>query len=340
MNNTDLYLSNGTCFFGPGQVADDNYIPCGNAALSGPQSCCYAGDYCLSSTACWNELYVVTYIAGCTDSTFSSAKCTNKFDYPGQQYVAMARCEGDQVDIWSGCSHHPEWIEILKEPDCACNASQALIRNSNGESTLDNIGSLPPTPGGTISFNPTAIPTRRATSSSSIYVSATQTSTPAATTDFPPDDSSSRGLSTGAKAGIGVGVGVGVPLVAALAFVAFFLRRRNRKAAQEPPAAPEVSAAPPPRDGDTGAAAARVEPGSSPDSLKENTVTPDPPEPSPTGFVYKPELSGNPTLKSELAGDEPPSSLASSSWNSGTLESHQVSELSGLNAIPKSRKSF
>ncbi|KAI0013889.1 hypothetical protein F4779DRAFT_613168 [Xylariaceae sp. FL0662B] len=158
MNDTALYVSNGTCFFGPGQVADPNFIPCGNDALLGPQSCCYAGDYCLSSTACWDNNTVVTYVAGCTDSTFSSAKHTNKFDFPDQQWVAMARCEGDDLDIRSGCYKHPKWIAIQKEPDCACNASRPLIRNSTGKSTLDEIGSLPPTPGGTISFNPTALP--------------------------------------------------------------------------------------------------------------------------------------------------------------------------------------
>ncbi len=55
MSDTALYVSNGTCFFGPGQVSDPNFIPCGNAALSGPQPCCYVGDYCLSSTACWDR---------------------------------------------------------------------------------------------------------------------------------------------------------------------------------------------------------------------------------------------------------------------------------------------
>ncbi|RYP58378.1 hypothetical protein DL770_010444 [Monosporascus sp. CRB-9-2] len=71
----------------------------------------------------------------------------------------MARCEGDNLSIWSGCPHHADWIAIEKEPNCACNASKPLIRNPNGKSSLDEIGSLPPTPGGTITFNPTAIPT-------------------------------------------------------------------------------------------------------------------------------------------------------------------------------------
>ncbi|KAI0151988.1 hypothetical protein F4776DRAFT_658920 [Hypoxylon sp. NC0597] len=325
MNATDLYVSNGTCFFGPGQVADPKYIPCGNAALMGPQSCCYAGDYCLSSTACWNKQYVVTYVAGCTDTTFSSAKCTNKFDYPDQQYVAMARCEGDEVDLWSGCSKHKDWISIEKEPDCKCNASRPLIRNPNGKSTLDEIGSLPPTPEGTISFNPTAIPTLSSTTRDHTSVPETSSvATPSSTAIA----GTSEGLSSGTKVGIGVGVGLGVPLLAALMFLGFILRRKKSKAAAAsgPGTDPQNGT---PHQGDE-VAAAQV--------LREKTASPESgsaasPEPPSAGWYgYKPELAANTARKSELSGDEP-RSLASSNWNSGTLESHQISELSSHDAV-------
>lgn len=49
-----LYVSNGTCYYGEGQVSNPRYIPCGNAYLSGVQHCCYEGDYCLSSYACYD----------------------------------------------------------------------------------------------------------------------------------------------------------------------------------------------------------------------------------------------------------------------------------------------
>ncbi|KAI1209505.1 uncharacterized protein F4807DRAFT_95692 [Annulohypoxylon truncatum] len=326
MNDTALYVSNGTCFFGPGQVADPNYIPCGNAALAGPQSCCYAGDYCLSSTACWNKQFVVTYVAGCTDTTFSAAECTNKFDYPDQQYVAMARCDGADVDIWSGCYNHTDWITIHKEPDCKCNASRPLIRNSNGKSTLDEIGLLPTTPGGTISFNPTAIPTLEATSSNPYSSPATP---PTSTTSPTAVASTSQGLSSGVRVGIGVGIGIGVPLVAALAFLAFILQRKkgaaDTAAPASGPAPPDTT--PPPNDQDDTAAAVR-EKTSSPE--KDMATTPEPP--SPGWYGYKPELAANSTFKSELSGDEP-RSVISSSWNSGTLDDHQVSELSSHDAV-------
>ncbi|KAI1074502.1 hypothetical protein F5B20DRAFT_563530 [Whalleya microplaca] len=256
-------------------------------------------------------------------STFSSAKCTNKLDYPDQQYVAMARCEGDDLDIWSGCYKHPKWVAIQKEPDCACNASKPLIRNPNGKSTLDEIGSLPPTPGGTISFNPTALPTLGTTSSRSVTsVPETSTATPT------PDEGTSQGLSAGAKVGIGVGVGVGIPLILALALLAFIMRRKRYGNPAVPISEPQQET---PKHDPQVSAQAMQERSFSPET--KYTITPPPPEPSPAWSGFKPELAADPAHKSELSGDEP-KSLLTSSWNSGTVGSHQVSELSDNNAHP------
>jgi hypothetical protein len=64
--------------------------------------------------------------------------------------VAVARCEGDDIDLWTGCAYHPKKIAIEKE-NCDCNMSNPLLRNpKEGQATLDQIGSLPPTAGGTI----------------------------------------------------------------------------------------------------------------------------------------------------------------------------------------------
>lgn len=55
MEDIDLNISNGTCYFAAGAQAADGFIPCGNAALEGyAKSCCYVGDKCLSSQACFN----------------------------------------------------------------------------------------------------------------------------------------------------------------------------------------------------------------------------------------------------------------------------------------------
>ncbi|KAI1109286.1 hypothetical protein F5Y14DRAFT_39628 [Nemania sp. NC0429] len=209
MSNADLYLSFGDCFYGEGQISDSRFLPCGNSAVSGTQSCCFQGDFCLASSVCYDNDTSVTYIAGCTDATYSSSRCPHKAGYPDQQWVALARCDGDDIDLFSGCGHHKADIEI-KHEDCTCDAASALISNpASGQPTLNQIGLLPTTAGGTISFNPTALPTA------------------------PASPSSSAALSTGAKAGIGVGVGVGVPVIAATIFMFFFLRRKRRRRAQQ-----------------------------------------------------------------------------------------------------------
>lgn len=189
----------------------------------------------------------------------------------------MARCEGDDVDIWSGCYHHSDWIEIQKEPDCTCNASKPLIRNPNGKSTLDGIGSLPPTPGGTISFDPTAIPTLSSTSARGLGVT-TETFLSAAsspTSSSAVGGSTSQRISSGAKVGVGVGVGVGVPFIAALVFMAFIIRRK--KILRGKPSSHE----------------------------KDLIMMPVPHETDPVWYGYKPELAADSVFKAELSGTEP-----------------------------------
>ena len=205
-NSTDLYLSKGTCYFGAGQLADSHYIPCGNADLEGPQACCYEYDYCLSSNTCWDPDTVVTYIAGCTDELFRSSKCPQRIDYPDQQWVALARCDGDDIDLWTGCAYHPDKIELEKE-NCNCNKSNVLIQNPNGKDSFDEIGRLPNRTEQAIAYNPTVIPS-------------------AIVTDDSGSGGGGGGLSGGAKAGIAIGVILGVLL---LAGAAFFMWRRNKK---------------------------------------------------------------------------------------------------------------
>ncbi|KAH8157821.1 hypothetical protein CIB48_g10426 [Xylaria polymorpha] len=211
MSDADLYISFGECFYGEGQISDPRFIPCGNAAVAGTQACCFQGDFCLSTNVCYDNDTSVTYITGCTDATYSSSKCPHKAGYPDQQWVALARCDGDDIDLFSGCAHHKDEV-VIKHEDCTCNAASALISNpASGQPTLNQIALLPTTAGGTISFNPTALPTAPASSSSP----------------------GSRGLSTGAKAGIGVGVGVGVPLIVATIFIFWFLRRKRTRSEQQ-----------------------------------------------------------------------------------------------------------
>ncbi|KAI0156851.1 hypothetical protein GGR57DRAFT_511201 [Xylariaceae sp. FL1272] len=211
MSDAGLYISNGTCYYGEGEVADSRYLPCGNIALSGPQSCCFEGDFCLAEGACYDNTTAVTYIAGCTDPTYFDTKCAHKPGYLDQLWVALARCDGDDINLFSGCDHHGDEVEI-KHENCKCNASEAILSNPvKGAPTLSQVGLLPTTAGGTISFALTSLPT--------------------ATGSAP--NPGPHGLSTGAKAGIGVGVGVGVPIILATIIV-FILARRKKRTQQQP----------------------------------------------------------------------------------------------------------
>lgn len=55
MSDANLYISNGDCYYGEGQISDPHFIPCGNSAISGTQSCCYQGDFCLSTNVCYDN---------------------------------------------------------------------------------------------------------------------------------------------------------------------------------------------------------------------------------------------------------------------------------------------
>ncbi|KAI0505972.1 hypothetical protein F5B22DRAFT_489601 [Xylaria bambusicola] len=275
MSEGNLYISSGQCFYGEGQISDPRFIPCGNAAVAGTQACCFQGDFCLASNVCYDNDTSVTYITGCTDATYSSSKCPHKAGYPDQQWVALARCDGDDIDLFSGCGHHKDEV-VIKHEDCTCDAASALISNpASGQPTLNQIGLLPTTAGGTISFNPTALPTATASS-----------------------DSSSGGLTTGAKAGIGVGVGVGVPVIAAIIFLFFFLRRKKRRAEQHQEPQQQQFRPPPSELPPQEAHAQMMQQHSPPPVYSTDTQN------AQYGWLrHKPELHGDPAHKVELPGD-------------------------------------
>lgn len=54
MNDIDMFISNGTCYYETGKESSKNVIPCGNAA-NDVYPCCQAGDFCLEYNVCYNE---------------------------------------------------------------------------------------------------------------------------------------------------------------------------------------------------------------------------------------------------------------------------------------------
>lgn len=77
MSVLNPFISNGTCYFGPGKQAAEEWFPCGNAEL-GDKTCCQGGDMCLSSKACYNGRYGITYLAGCSDPEYQHPSCPDK----------------------------------------------------------------------------------------------------------------------------------------------------------------------------------------------------------------------------------------------------------------------
>lgn len=126
--------------------------------------------------------------------------------------------------MWTGCAHHPRQVTLEKE-NCSCNLTNVLIENTNGQSSLGEIGSLPTSAGGTISFNPTALPTYAVTTTGNPSSSASGAVT--ATATEPTSGGGGSGLSGGAKAGIAVGSIVGGLLV--LGVLAFLFRKAYRR---------------------------------------------------------------------------------------------------------------
>jgi hypothetical protein len=97
------FISNGTCYLAPNIASNALFQPCGNDAL-GHKSCCQLGDQCLSNNACYNSLFGVTYLAGCSDRTYSDDSCPTKAGLTGEFeadfFVSMIHIRGCPADIY------------------------------------------------------------------------------------------------------------------------------------------------------------------------------------------------------------------------------------------------
>ena len=86
MSDFDPNISNGTCYYDDsGNEAPSRYIPCGSSE-DGYVPCCESQDNCLTSRACYNLQFGVTYLAGCTDKTYSDVMCPDKGDYSSKPF--------------------------------------------------------------------------------------------------------------------------------------------------------------------------------------------------------------------------------------------------------------
>ncbi|EXJ59268.1 hypothetical protein A1O7_06700 [Cladophialophora yegresii CBS 114405] len=267
-------ISNGTCYYYDGYEADSRYIPCGNAAL-GPKVCCESLDMCLSSGACYNAQYGVTYLAGCTIETYDDPICPKK-TFEDEQWVGLVYCNGTSNE-WVACDEKETGSTTVTKPSyCWCPDEDSRTVAFSDSSVLKNIMSLPATKGQTVtwkdadtwstehsiasafgfSLDPDTTTSTSSPTSSSSTNSASTSFTPASTsqgpsatlnpistfaapaaTSAPPATSS--GLSTGAKVGVALGSVGGTAVLAVLAWLIFAcMRRRSQKdeaKAEEPP---------------------------------------------------------------------------------------------------------
>jgi len=90
MSAPNVLISNGTCYSGAGRRMDPAFLPCGNDA-AGRQTCCGAGDTCLQGNACFGvhgpegkEGTLLTYLAGCSDPSYSDPACPKKAPFGGE----------------------------------------------------------------------------------------------------------------------------------------------------------------------------------------------------------------------------------------------------------------
>ncbi|KAL2399144.1 hypothetical protein ABEF95_002028 [Exophiala dermatitidis] len=189
MAEYDPDISNGTCYYAFGEETTSRYSPCGNEAL-GNKACCESGDVCLSSNACYNGQYGVTYIAGCTDPYYEDPKCPDKGDFAGHPWAGLVYCNGTSNE-WVACDDRGDAVSV--PAPCWCPSTSRTVAFIDA-SVLDNIMSLPATQGQTVHWSDVAAYESEhslASSMSSTAVSTTTDGTSSVTTSLSPTSTSS-----------------------------------------------------------------------------------------------------------------------------------------------------
>ncbi|KAK0744702.1 hypothetical protein B0T21DRAFT_358190 [Apiosordaria backusii] len=240
-------ISNGTCYYTEDTPTKGDFIPCGNEAIQ-VWPCCHTGSYCLSlgeANACWDMKSGNTYVAGCTDPSFTDPNCLYKRPpFHNQEWVAINQaCKNlnsaspdsdSSTTNWTGCRVADNSTELVKLSldSCTpyCNKDQILYP---GASSLAAYASLPTVPGSSIfwqnNYVPPTAPAAGYTPGKTRGVVPSYTGKPGTSPSNNPDNSSG-GLSPGAKAGIGVGAAIGgILLLLAIGWFVVLCRRKRRR---------------------------------------------------------------------------------------------------------------
>ncbi|KIW12797.1 hypothetical protein PV08_07984 [Exophiala spinifera] len=177
-------ISNGTCYYNSGSEAPSRFIPCGNAAIR-HKSCCESSDMCLSSHACYNAQYGVTYLAGCTDPDYEDEACPVKGDFSDQTWAGLVYCNGTS-EQWVACEDSGS--TVTTPSPCACpSALESRTVAFADASVLNNIMSLPASLQMSVTWKDVAAyASEHALTSVPSAVSASSSSKVSATTLLPP----------------------------------------------------------------------------------------------------------------------------------------------------------
>ncbi|OHW93451.1 hypothetical protein CSPAE12_07889 [Colletotrichum incanum] len=236
MSAPNPFITNGTCFHGPGEEVEE-WFPCGNAVL-GDKTCCQGGDMCLSSNACYNGRFGITYLAGCSDPEYRHPSCPNKGAFSVQPWAGLVYCNGTSEE-WIACEQAARPATLTSADACWCPQTSRTVAFTDS-SILRNVVQLPTVLGGSVIWQPghvpiptqpNVIPTPTAT-----LTDAQTTSTAAGSSSLPqPTQTETRpvgahaGLTTGAKIGIGIGASGGSVFLIAVLIYLYFARRRWRE---------------------------------------------------------------------------------------------------------------
>ncbi|KAF4910895.1 hypothetical protein CGCF415_v004767 [Colletotrichum fructicola] len=229
MTELNAFISNGTCYHASGKKVDE-WLPCGNTAF-GQFTCCQRSDMCLSSRACYNARFGVTYLGGCSDPEYKDASCPDKGALSSQPWAGLVYCNGTS-EQWVACEQKARPTTLTSADACWCPQTSRTVAFTDS-SILENVVQLPTALGGSVIWQPghVPLPTQPNTTptGTNIQTTASITSTsssshPTATNTNEEDDGTT--MTAGSKVGIGVGVGLGCTVLLAVLIYLFFARRK------------------------------------------------------------------------------------------------------------------
>ena len=90
---TLAFAQDNQCFYAANQRAGSIIVPCSSTGTFA--SCCQLGDLCLSDSACWNPTHNVTYLYGCTDSSYQDFTCPYKCGPTFSQSASTCPADSD-----------------------------------------------------------------------------------------------------------------------------------------------------------------------------------------------------------------------------------------------------